>query len=101
MKPSEAMLKGFEMANHNQCTGSYYEGDPLKPDAVCAAGACYLAVYGTAEPNDMDANELISAQAIGDAFFVFSKKQNGTIAEANDGGMSIPDIAGILAAEGY
>ena len=91
MKASEAMLKGFAMAGENQCFEAVYEGKPTKPTAVCAVGALCLGLNGNAL-NEINTNVALAA---------FRAATNAHIADANDYGMSIPDIAGILASEGY
>ena len=91
MKPSKAMLRGFAMAGGNQCTGEYFFGDPKHPVSVCAIGALQLGRYA-------DADCCIGS---GDVDDVFITATGTSIVTANDAGMSIPDIAGILASEGY
>ena len=98
MKPSKAMLRGFKMAGGRQCTGVHYEGHQLRPNSVCAIGAWSLAVHGNAAFSEYNqsANEKLS-----EANAAFLLLCDSSITEANDEGMSIPDIAGILASEGY
>ena len=106
MKPSEAMLKGFAMAGGHQYVGWFYEGDARYPNAVCAIGAMRLGYTGNA------GGSLITpklSKTISAAFNAFLKEFDCSFTEANDGNareqsgvpMSIPDIAGILASEGY
>ena len=98
MKPSDAMLKGFEKVGR-QCRSTYFEGlMGCKPEAVCAFGAAFLALAGNAER--ICASDQVQ-KILMDANEVFKAKTGESISQANDSGMSIPDIAGILAAEGY
>lgn len=94
MKPSEAMLKGFEMAGERQCFGPIYEGAPQKPSAVCAEGAIALGEHGNASTWRFDDLGI-------KAHHIWREKFGVGMYEDADAGMSIPDIAGILAAEGY
>ena len=91
MKASEAMLRGFEMAGENQCFKTSCEGKSTKPAAVCAVGALRLGLNGNAL-NDTNTNVALAA---------FYDATHVSVAQANDAGMSIPDIAGILKSEGY
>ena len=91
MLPSEAMLRGFEMAGGRQCKNRLCRGNPVKPTAVCALGAMNLAMTG-------DSRNCSQIDAGSDAFFDATGE---LISSANDAGMYIPDIAGILASEGY
>ena len=91
MLPSKAMLRGFAMAGGNQCTGKYFFGNPYKPRSVCAIGAMQLGRNNDASCSDGPAG----------ADRAFRDATGAGIVEASDSGMSIPDIAGILAAEGY
>lgn len=91
MLPSEAMLKGFEMAGGNQCFETFCCGGSTKPTAVCAVGALRLGLNGNA----------FSRTNTVDALDAFYNATHASIASANDAGMSIPDIAGILKSEGY
>ena len=92
MKPSEAILKGFEMAGERQCIMVNCKGDPEKPDAVCAIGAIQLVEGG---------NACFFSNTAWDANDAMEKATGYSVTQMNDGGMSIPDIAGILAAEGF
>jgi len=89
MKPSEAMLKGFAMAGGNQVFGTWIKYDRNQnPIGCCAMGAFVLAKT-TLHKQD-------------EASMAFFKATDTTIIGANDDfKMSIPDIAGILASEGY
>jgi len=91
MKPSELMLKGYAMVG-KQCYGRYYEGDGRNPTAVCAVGAMNLAVTGCADDDFYMLREKMVVRWY--ALFGFG------IADTNDEGMAIEDIAGILASEG-
>ena len=92
MKPSELMLKGFAMAGGRKCNGQPYTGNPLCPTAVCAIGALRLAENGSADIGGH--RQEMRARGAWNRLF------NEYLWVANDEGMSIPDIAGILAAEG-
>jgi hypothetical protein len=100
MKPSKLMLKGFAMAGERQCVGNYYEGSSERPFSVCAIGALRLAATGSA---------CLSSGPIEEkAKKIFLNATGLELTRANDGKcqgqtkpMSISDIAGILAAEGY
>ena len=103
MKPSEYMLKGFEMAEGRQCPHEFYQGeDSRNPVAVCAWGAMILGATG-------DAGSHKEPREIYGAIEAFRNRtgyslidlNNGTDPEQNGEQMSIPDIAGILAAEGF
>ena len=91
-KLSELMLEGYSMVGA-QCEGQEYEGDsPFNPAAVCAIGAAQLALTGRA-----------SGYGGADFFAQLDRFEDSvgfTVADLNDRGMSIPDIAGIAAAEG-
>ncbi len=92
LKPSELMLNGFELAGGKQAKGWYWKGGPSNaPRAVCALGAIRLADVGDAA---------LSSEAGCLAFNKFFAATGYCISEVNDKGISIPDIAGILAAEG-
>lgn len=93
MKPSELMLKGFAMAGGNQCEWELCQGDGRKPDAVCAIGALALGESGSAFA--------LFGKNVKKALSVFYKATGMGIASANNVGMAIEDIAGILASEGY
>ena len=86
------MLKGFAMAGERQCVEVSYIGNPETPSAVCAMGALQLGRYGNA--NHIFESTCNVSTAFYNATGIF-------ITTANDEGMSIPDIAGILASEGY
>ena len=111
MKPSEAMLKGFEMAGERQCMNNFFEGSATKPTAVCALAAITLAMDGTADYWAACADtalELNRMNADLDDRFdddnLIANLNNGWNRHRRESGespMSIPDIAGILAAEGY
>lgn len=91
------MLKGFEMAGKRQCRRRYYDGISDAPCAVCALGAYSLGLTGNANFNDT-----LETTAWQRAKSAFHQKAGFGIVQANDDEfMSIPDIAGILAAEGY
>lgn len=95
MKPSKLMLKGYAMVG-KQCRRAYYKGSPLNPDSVCAIGAYALAKH-------RNADEFYNTGLHGpidDANDKFIDLFDIEIHEANDRGMPIEDIAGILAAEG-
>ena len=92
MKPSELMLKGYAMAGGKQCCGQYFEGDGRNPTAVCALGAMNLAKNGDASDDFYTLRQTMVIRW--HALFGFG------IADANDKGMLIEDIAGILASEG-
>jgi hypothetical protein len=93
MKPSELMLKGYAMAG-DQCEITLCVGDPRNPTAVCAIGAIYLADNG---------NAYTYSERGSIAREVFRKLFDSEmdVAFANNNGMAIEDIAGILASEGY
>jgi hypothetical protein len=95
LKASELMLKGFAMAGGKQCFGRFCIGDPKKPSAVCVVGAFNLAAFGNANQD----SSFLPVELR--PFNRFLKSTGVSIMEANDVGMSIPDIAGILASEGY
>jgi len=90
MKVSDAMLKGYAMVGR-QCFGTYCVGDPAKPTAVCALGAARLALTGHVR---------VTTLRLRIASDEFENRTGFTISEANDKGMSIEDIAGILKSEG-
>lgn len=92
MKPSAMMLKGFEMAGGKGCVGRFCRGDYRNPDAVCALGAMNLGATGDALGtfDEEDAAEE-----------AFSKAYGCSIQFANDNGLPVDVIAGMLAAEGY
>ena len=90
-KLSELMLEGYSMVGR-QCKNFPYEGVSMQPYAVCAIGAVRLAAYG-------DACAPLVGNALHDACR-FEECVGIAIADLNDEGMSIPDIAGIAAAEG-
>lgn len=102
MKPSEAMLKGFAMAGGKQCTFTMYTGPSNAPESVCAAAAIYLGSTGSVliRPHElMDEADRALNKALGygcDIVYI----NNGTAPDQEES-MSIPDIAGILAAEGF
>jgi len=91
-KLSELMLEGYAMVG-KQTKGDYCKGDPKNPSAVCAVGACYLAVNGEAVPPAMP-------HKVDSLFRDFHRVLGVSAIDLNDEGMSIPDIAGIAAAEG-
>jgi len=91
MKPHELMLKGYAMVGKQCVGGRFSHGNPYAPTAVCALGAIALGAFGYAGTFTSEA-----AKANG----VFLDATGMTITEANDLGMSIEDIAGILKAEG-
>lgn len=90
-KLSELMLEGYAMVGR-QCKRFPYMGISTQPRAVCALGAARLAAYGSAN-QPLRGSEVIQACA-------FASRVGIGIADLNDEGMSIPDIAGIAAAEG-
>ena len=92
-KLSELMLEGYAMVGR-QCRGAYFRGDPIYPTSVCAAGAAFMAGTGRAYP-PLKERKKFSRQ-----FVRFADSVGSSIADLNDEGMSIPDIAGIAAAEG-
>ena len=92
-KLSELMLEGYAMAGYRQCKGALWRGvDSRHPEAVCGIGAIVLAATGDArgECEDETYQDLIR----------FKERVGVGVMSLNDGGMSIPDIAGIAAAEG-
>ena len=91
MKPSEAMLKGFAMAGGRQCKAAYCIGHHTKPTKVCALGAMGLGLNGSA----------VAHEGTNAALVAFREATSIPMIIASDKGMSIPDIAGILASEGY
>ena len=96
MKPSEAMLKGFEMAGGRQYRGGwFYDGPNSKaPCGVCAMGAIRLGFSGDALGGYPDMT--------GQATLMFHESAGILVTEANDHlGMSIPEIAAILAEHGF
>jgi len=90
-KLSELMLEGYSMVG-KQCTGVTSIGDPRNPMAVCAVGAASLAKF-------KDANDDLDA-ALYCQIANFKDRVGCSVMYLNDNGMSIPDIAGIAAAEG-
>lgn len=90
-KLSELMLEGYAMVGR-QCKHYSYMGNPLNPDAVCAVGAVRLARYG-------DAQMYLRGDAL-QRVCQFADRVGVSVVDLNDEGMSIPDIAGIAAAEG-
>jgi len=93
MKPHELMLKGYAMVG-KQCTdGGFYTGrDSKHPTSVCALGAVCFGATGDAFAHGV--------REEGEASMTFQRATGCGICEANDHGMSIEDIAGILKAEG-
>ena len=98
MLPSEAMLRGFAMAGGRQCRFGHYVGNSLCPDSVCAVGAWSLAAHGNAAFSEYNAT---ANKKLNEANAALLLSCESAIAHLNDAGMSIPDIAGILASEGY
>ena len=90
-KLSELMLEGYSMVG-KQCFHQYYDGDnPRNPEAVCGEGASYFAECGNAVYASPDTERGLRK---------FEKRVGLRVSDLNDEGMSIPDIAGIAAAEG-
>ena len=89
-KLSELMLEGYAMVG-KQCVGAFCAGHPKFPLAVCGVGASQFAENG-------DASE--SSPNIDGQLFRFAIAVGVSVPTLNDKGMSIPDIAGIAAAEG-
>ncbi len=91
IKPSQAMLKGWEAVGR-QCYRDAYTGDSSKnPAAVCALGAYRLGAFGDASKAILHAFEF----AYKDKYFV-------TVSYDNDiNKLAIPQIAERLKAIGY
>ena len=89
-KLSELMLEGYAMVPR-QAKGVFCRGNPNRPRSVCALGAVCLAKHGNADAFDRRTNNDHAR---------FEMRVGITITKLNDEGMSIPDIAGIAAAEG-
>ena len=105
MKPSDAMLKGFGMAGGEQCTCAYFRGDHRKPDSVCAVASIWLGADGDANQIHAPKHPLVAlAESVFEEIIGHPVRMedinNGSVT-GQHGPMSIPDIAGILAAEGY
>ena len=92
-KLSELMLEGYAMVGR-QCANDYCLGDSERPSAVCAVGAAYLAATGNARW------ALIRGDTLKKQLHEFYQAVGLIVSDLNDEGMSIPDIAGIAAAEG-
>ena len=90
-KLSELMLEGYarvgKQARYVFCCG----GDAAEPESVCALGAANLATTGCAD---------VSTYELCLEWELFERRVGLRISDLNDEGMSIPDIAGIAAAEG-
>ena len=94
------IIKGFELANGNQCQIVLSHGNPICPFAVCINGAINLAITGNTRAF---AKEVTVAS---DAFYKITGcdiigANNGIYDGQNGKPMSFLDIAGILAAEGF
>lgn len=89
-KLSELMLEGYAKVGH-QTKNKLFTGTRTNPKSVCALGAVCFAKYGDAKNLDY---------AIDVAHQTFADSVGVSIVVLNDEGMSIPDIAGIAAAEG-
>lgn len=93
-KLSELMLEGYSMVGQ-QCRDDYFNGeDSRAPCSVCAAGAAYLAATGDADAWSYTSE--VVERFLGE----FYDAVGVYVSDLNDEGMSIPDIAGIAAAEG-
>lgn len=87
MKMSEAMLKGYAKVG-KQCVGRFREGDPRHPTAVCALGAVALQICSDA--NNWDTDWYLDART------KFLDYFGVRISDANDVGLDIETIAGML-----
>jgi len=92
MKMSTAMLKGYARVG-KQARGRFYIGDATKPSAVCALGAVSLGLHGTATDycHALDGDSATRA---------FCHAYGVSIPQANDLGLMIEEIAGMLQAIG-
>ena len=90
-KLSELMLEGYAMVGEKQTRGVFCRGNSKNPRSVCALGAANLA-----KNRDADYFPTSHYALVGE----FERLVGISITKLNDGGMSIPDIAGIAAAEG-
>lgn len=93
MKYSTAMLKGYQQVG-KQCKHAFYNGDRNSPTSVCALGAVAMGTSGDAACIGF---KYPTRARVADKFF---HSYGVTIAECNDSGMPIPDIAGMLKAIG-
>lgn len=92
-KLSDLILEGYAMAGYRQCKGALWRGeDSRHPEAVCGIGAIALATTG-------DARSECEYETYLD-LIRFKERVGVGVMRLNDEGMSIPDIAGIAAAEG-